>query len=134
MKLNCKTHTRLDKYCRIHCTVKLGWNFQRRKTCRESTMCYECKGRLLAAEVTAVSNMTVRDVILHLQTMPPDMEVWHTWDESGEYSPCRTPQGRIDRVVRVTRRGRLRWEESDAPGVGKEVCVLLPISSEGGTA
>jgi len=70
--------------------------------------------------------MTIRDVIEHLQTMPPDMEVWVTWDESGEYWPATEPQGRVDWVHQETRTGgRTRWEASYEDGKGKAVCVLL---------
>jgi hypothetical protein len=69
--------------------------------------------------------MTIKDVIAHLQTMPPDMEAWVTWDESGEYWPATQPQGRVDWVIQQTRRGKTRWEESYEPGKGKAVCVLL---------
>jgi hypothetical protein len=75
--------------------------------------------------------MTIKDVIEHLQTMPPDMEVWVTWDESGEYWPATEPQGRVDWVHRKTRTdGRTRWVESftaqgQKDGTGKAVCVLL---------
>ena len=31
--------------------------------------------------------LTVKDVIERLQKLPPDMEVWGTWDESGECFP-----------------------------------------------
>jgi hypothetical protein len=67
----------------------------------------------------------VSDVIKHLQTLDPTLEVWCTWDESGEYWPIKTPQGRIDWVVHTNRGGKLRWEESAEPGFGKKVCVLL---------
>ena len=50
--------------------------------------------------------MTIKDVIEHLQTMPQDMEVWVTWDESGEYWPATEPQGRVDRIVQMTRCGK----------------------------
>ena len=74
--------------------------------------------------------MTIRDVIEHLQTMPPDMEVWVTWDESGEYWPATEPQGRVDWVHQETRTGgRTRWEASYEEGKGKPVCVLLSNAS-----
>jgi hypothetical protein len=69
--------------------------------------------------------MTIKDVIEHLKTMPPDMEVWETWDESGEYWPVTEHQGRVDFVMRITRRGKPRWEQSAENGRGKAVCVLL---------
>jgi hypothetical protein len=77
--------------------------------------------------------MTVADIIKHLQTFPPDMEVWTTWDESGEYWPAEVPQGRVDYVHeverrKVERRKGTRWEEASEPGEGKPVCVLLPVS------
>ena len=31
--------------------------------------------------------VTVADVMAKLARLPPDMEVWHTWDESGESTP-----------------------------------------------
>lgn len=31
------------------------------------------------------SPITVKDVIEHLKTFPPDMEVWNYWDEAGTY-------------------------------------------------
>jgi hypothetical protein len=67
--------------------------------------------------------LTIKDVIAHLQTMPPDMEVWVTWDESGEYWPTTELQGRVDRVQQITRRGKKRWE-NDFSGKGKAVCIL----------
>jgi len=69
--------------------------------------------------------MTVKDVIEHLQTLPPTLPVWVTWDESGEYWPAEKPQGRIDWVDTVMRGGRLRWEASEQEGKGMAVCVLL---------
>jgi hypothetical protein len=78
--------------------------------------------------------MTIKDVIAHLQTMPPDMEVWVTWDESGEYWPATEPQGRVDWVSQHTRWGKPRWEESHEPGKGKAVCVLLSNTAGQGAA
>jgi hypothetical protein len=81
--------------------------------------------------------VTVADVIEHLKKLPPDTEVWTTWDESGEYWPATRLQGRIDWIAQVERFGKKRWEESDEPGKGKPVCVLLsalqaiPVSVEG---
>jgi hypothetical protein len=75
-------------------------------------------------ETTTPKTLTVEDIIAHLQTLPPKMEVWTTWDESGEYWPATKPQGRIDWVCLVNRLGRTRWEESLTPGQGKAVCVL----------
>jgi len=70
--------------------------------------------------------ITVADMIKHLQTFPPDMEVWTTWDESGEYWPAAEPQGRIDRVNQVMRRnGKTRWEKSETERNGIPVCILL---------
>ena len=70
--------------------------------------------------------MTIKDVIEHLQTMPHDMEVWVTWDESGEYWPATTPQGRVDWVHQKTcSDGQTRWECSYEEGKGRAVCVLL---------
>jgi len=70
--------------------------------------------------------MTIADVIAHLKTMPQDMEVWRTWDESGEYWPATEPQGRVDWVQQETRKdGRIRWKNSYEEGRGKPVCVLL---------
>jgi hypothetical protein len=70
--------------------------------------------------------MTIKDVIEHLKTMPPDMEVWVTWDESGEYWPATEPQGRVEWVHQETRTdGRMRWECSYEEGKGKPICVLL---------
>ena len=47
------------------------------------------------------------------------------WDESGEYWPATKPQRRVDWVQQMTRRRKLRWEESYEQGKGKAVCVLL---------
>ncbi len=69
--------------------------------------------------------MTVSDVIAHLQTLDPALEVWVTWDESGEYWPASNPQGRVEWIVQETRRGKTRWESSFEDGKGKAVCVLL---------
>lgn len=68
--------------------------------------------------------IAIKDVIEHLKTMPQDMEVWETWDESGEYWPVTKQQGRIDHVINVRRTGRRRWEKSQN-NRGKAVCVLL---------
>ena len=73
--------------------------------------------------------VTVADTIAHLMTFPPDMEVWTTWDESGEYWPATKPQARIDHVRKVEIRGREQWRErSEEPNGGptgtKAVCVL----------
>lgn len=70
--------------------------------------------------------MTVKDVIAHLQTLPQHMEVWMTWDESGEYWPATRPQGRVDRIELVPHRRGPRWELSHDRRRGKAVCVLLP--------
>lgn len=78
--------------------------------------------------------MTINDVIAHLQTMPPDMEVWVTWDESGDYLPATEPQGRVDWVEQVTRRGKTRWEASFEDGKGKAVCVLLSNAEDHASA
>jgi hypothetical protein len=68
--------------------------------------------------------MTVADMIKHLKTIPPDMEVWITWDESGEYWPADKPQCRVDWVEQVERRGKMRWESSYEDGKGKAICIL----------
>ena len=72
------------------------------------------------------ATLTIKDEIAHLQTMPPDMEVWETCDESGEYWPATVPPGRVDMVGQVKRRGRSRWEETYKRAKGRAVCVLLP--------
>ena len=72
--------------------------------------------------------MTVQDVINHLQTLDPALEVYVMWDESGEYWPATEPQGRVDWVEQVERYGRTRWENSYKDGDGKAVCVLLSNS------
>lgn len=75
---------------------------------------------------------TVQDVIDCLKTFPPDMEVWVTWDESGEYWPAKTPMCRVDWVVQHTnRKGVTRWEYSEEQGVGKPVCMLEPCREDG---
>ena len=69
--------------------------------------------------------MTVRDVIVHLSKFPQDMEVWITWDESGEYWPANRPLGRIDHVIKTRRKHAWNaWWESRIKGKGKAVCVL----------
>lgn len=45
MKLCWKTHKTLEEFCKTVCTGKIGWNRQRRKDCRNNTMCQECKRR-----------------------------------------------------------------------------------------
>ncbi len=74
------------------------------------------------------TTLTVADIIKHLQTFPQNMEVWTTWDESGEYWPAETPQGRVDFIQELPYRDRIRWEREDEPGAGKPVCVLLSSS------
>jgi transposase len=76
--------------------------------------------------------VTVADMIKHLQTLPPDMEIWTVWDESGEYSPAVTPQARIDTISkRKNVMGKEWWMEhcesySDEAIQGtREVCVLM---------
>ena len=53
MKLCWKTHKTLEEFCKTVCTGKIGWNRQRRKDCRNNTMCQECKRRLDAPMHTA---------------------------------------------------------------------------------
>lgn len=38
-----KEHMLLDRFCKEHCTVKLGWNFEKRSYCRSKTMCTGCQ-------------------------------------------------------------------------------------------
>ena len=80
--------------------------------------------------------MTVKDLIEHLKTLPQGMEVWQTWDESGEYWPATKPLGRVDWVHEQTSKYLgTRWVESfTAQGMndrtGKAVCVLLSVRDE----
>ena len=53
MKLCWKTHKTLEEFCKTVCTGKIGWNRQRRKDCRNNTMCQECKRRFDAPMHTA---------------------------------------------------------------------------------
>ena len=70
--------------------------------------------------------MTIADVIEHLKTMPQDLEVWVTWDESGEYWPAVKPQARVDWIHETTRTiGGTRWLSTFEAGTGKPVCVLM---------
>ena len=68
--------------------------------------------------------VTVADTIAHLMTFPPNMEVWHVWDESGEYFPATAPQARTDYIKQVERRGKKRWRECEEHEAQKAVCVL----------
>jgi hypothetical protein len=67
--------------------------------------------------------ITVKDIIEHLRQFPPDMEVWETWDESGQYWSATELLGRIDHVELRTRHGKQRWVQTDDKG--KPVLVLL---------
>jgi len=71
-----------------------------------------------------MKKITVADTIEHLKTLPQDMEVWAICDESGEYSPVKLPQGRIDYVIKTKRNGRIRWETDYDRKTGKKVCIL----------
>ena len=53
MKLCWRTHKTLEEFCKTVCTGKIGWNRQRRKQCRNNTMCLECKRRFDAPMHTA---------------------------------------------------------------------------------
>jgi len=46
MKLCWQTHKTLEEFCKTVCTGKIGWNRQRRKDCRNNTMCQECRRRM----------------------------------------------------------------------------------------
>ena len=65
---------------------------------------------------------TVKDLIEHLQTLPQDMEVWGTWDESGEawLMSCAADCVRVSYVckhkTRLTRKG-LPWWGDEGPVV-----------------
>lgn len=59
MKLCWKTHKTLEEFCKTVCTGKIGWNRQRRKDCRNNTMCQECKRRFDAPMHTANSPICV---------------------------------------------------------------------------
>lgn len=54
MKLCWRTHKTLEEFCKTVCTGNLGWNRQRRKDCRNNTMCQECKRRIDTATTTKV--------------------------------------------------------------------------------
>lgn len=47
--------------------------------------------------------ITVRDMIEHLQTLPPYAEVWIKSDTTGEYFPATEPQARMQQITRVTK-------------------------------
>ena len=65
--------------------------------------------------------MTIAEMIEYLKTYPQSMEVWKTWDESGECWPAsKLGIGSIRRVVRRRVNGKMRWEES-FNDKGKEV-------------
>lgn len=67
------------------------------------------------------SVVTVADVMAKLAQLPSDMEVWHTWDESGESAPIVQASFESTEfspgwlkpttVVRRRRVGKLRYEE-----------------------
>lgn len=66
--------------------------------------------------------LTVKDILEKLQKLPPDMEVWSTWDESGESTPVTEKafeqntfhSGWLTPKVVLKRKmlGRLRYEEA----------------------
>ena len=72
--------------------------------------------------------LTVGDIIEHLKKFPSSMEVWTTWDESGEYFPMVNPHGRKDHVALVQTKHRKAFFEVDEgePGYteSKEVFVF----------
>ena len=43
---NARLDRQLEAFCKTVCTGKIGWNRQRRKDCRENTMCTECRRRM----------------------------------------------------------------------------------------
>lgn len=53
MKLCWRTHKTLEEFCKTVCTGKIGWNRQRRKDCRNNTMCQECRRRMDTANLDA---------------------------------------------------------------------------------
>ena len=69
-----------------------------------------------------MKTITVKDVIERLQKLPPDMEVWNTWDESGESFPISQKafesseysNGWLQPVTVIKRRvgNKLRYEEA----------------------
>ena len=69
--------------------------------------------------------MTVKDVIEHLQQLPPDMPIWKTWDESGECWPILTASdlpGKRWYVDQTEVNGVTLWMESCESGL--EVCMF----------
>lgn len=50
MEIDFKTHQRLERFCVKVCTGKIGWNRERRKKCRETTMCRDCMRRKVRLE------------------------------------------------------------------------------------
>ena len=67
MKLCWRTHKTLEEFCKTVCTGKIGWNRQRRKDCRNNTMCQECKRRMDTTngnlERSERSGDTLRDMV-----------------------------------------------------------------------
>ena len=69
-----------------------------------------------------MKTLTVEDIIKKLQTLPPKMEVWRTWDESGESFPITESAFVSDdlypgwliptTVIKRRRCGKLRFEEA----------------------
>ena len=71
--------------------------------------------------------VTVADVIAHLQTLPPDLEVWWYWDEGGIYGACKVPPGRIERISpRPRGPGPVPYREyeADIDADYQRVCVM----------
>ena len=64
--------------------------------------------------------MTVREVIEHLKTFPPDMEVWRSSSETeeGNYLPVKQPPARINHIVWFA-----GWWQAEK-GRGKAICIL----------
>ena len=74
--------------------------------------------------------MTVADLIEELKALPQGLEVWTTWDESGEYWPAENGKAfRVDDIAERTLLGRKMWRDAYPDG-GKKVCVLQPPIQE----
>lgn len=57
--------------------------------------------------------MTVKDHIKLLETLPQDLEVWFTWDESGECWPVLGMFGTVTTVRKRKSLKKFRTEECD---------------------
>jgi hypothetical protein len=57
--------------------------------------------------------MTVKDHIENLKKLPQDLEVWFTWDESGQCWPVTSMFGETTTIKRKKRLRKFRMEECD---------------------